>query len=173
MNKNETMEEKIENLEKQLWYLKNSIESKGDSGGNAGSTPSGNDENWTVLYDKDDENLNYGYTNGLVGNSGIINEFPDIANYHNKIRVYFAASTLTAIYDFDISDYGGKNHTMLLSTIDGLSLISLSIIVNTVNGKRIFEVGVCRRIDFATNKYPTLKNLKTDKEHYIKKILIC
>lgn len=169
MNKNETMEEKIENLEKQLWYLKNSI----GNDGNTGPNPSGSDENWTVLYDKDDENLNYGYTNGLLGNSGIINAFPDIVNYHNKIRLYFATATVTTIFDFDISDYGGKNHVMLVAIMGGLALVSMTVIVNTVNNKRIFEVGMCRRIDFAANKYPAFTNLKTNKDYHIKKILIC
>lgn len=168
MNKNESLEERIENLEKQLSYLAKTVENGSDT--DNPSTPSSG-ENWTTIFDRYDDNLNYGYTGGLVSNVGIVNELPDLQPY-SKMRMYFFVNSTMSYVDFDISDDSLEYHALTGFHKTGASVATFYFTVHIRNEKKILELVYGRKVDFTNGKTVAVANIGSTNAYHVVKILV-
>jgi len=167
----EIMQIDVENLIKRFSYIDKSVNSNtGSSGGNGGSS-SGNNQNWTVLYDKESEdvNLNLNKPQGIIGSTRIIENLPDLDPYNFiKIQFYAAGSKKDFIYDISNKEDNGM-YIMMNNNLTTI-LYGFGMTLTYVNGKRIIDFGNCTRINFYSTKNTGITNLQSDKTVYICKI---
>ncbi len=166
------LEAEIDEIKKQLSYIKKFIEGGSESGNTGSETSPSDDGEWTTLYDcsSDDATINLGYTSGIKGATSEIASFPDLMPY-SKLRVFFKASTDFKLQDYDITDMTTNAYYIVTPsrTISSFYGFCFILTVND-NGKRVIRFGNCTQIDFYTNKYTALTNLKTSQYFYIMKI---
>ncbi|MGN1200686.1 MAG: hypothetical protein ACI4R8_00275 [Candidatus Caccovivens sp.] len=174
-NELDLLKSQVDDLSKQLIENSNQNNNSTDSGntGDNGSSSGedSTDESWIVLYDKDstDPAINLGLTSGITGSYGRLTALPDVTPY-NTMRVKFYAYASHQYHYFDIStpDTGGCR--FLTSDLTSTILIGVNVGVGYEDNKQYIHVGNFTSLTFATNKYTTITNLKTNASFYISKI---
>lgn len=163
MKSNEELENEIEDLRKELYFLAQQS-SQGGTGGETGGNQSGgggssDDEGWQLLYDysSEDANLNLGETTGLHSQHGRVTQFPDLVNF-NKLRFLFFTSNSEQYYEFDISS---KQKNGLRFMLNSASLNTIFGVEMTVlyddDGKFILDIGkITQLYIFSSGNYPRL-----------------
>lgn len=176
----------VEDLQKQLSFLNKSkipeLESKlsengssSEGGGeNSGSSSEGGGENsgssetgeslstmienaWELVYDWYDNNLNYGWVEGLKGGHGYVTFLPDLKNYtYMRIRIQSKGSSYkTEIYK--ISDLYRTSCTELTTEPSLLYLYSLNFYISDTNpaAEGVYQLNILNayRITLYTSKY--------------------
>lgn len=151
MKTNEELEEALEELKKEFYFFTKNGSSGGNSGGNTGTskpTPSPDDDGWTVLYDKDSEdpNVNLGQTTGIHSNLGLMNSFPDLANY-SKIRFVFHVTNCLCNYDFNITKFGyNEFHYLVHNGVPNDFVTCNNYIQPDSDGKLVLGIGPIYRL---------------------------
>ena len=161
MKSNEELENDIEDLRKELYFLTKQS-SEGETGGDSsgGGSDSTDDEGWQVLYDyqSEDPNINLGHTAGLSNRHGVVTELPDLVNF-NKLKVLFFASNSENYYEFDISKKKTNGLRILLnsSSLNQIFGADMTVLFDD-NGKFVLDIGRINYIYFYTSgKVPSIQ----------------
>lgn len=172
----EILEESIEDLKKQVCFLmrqSNGGSGGGNSSGSSGGSSGGSSSSgWTLLYSKESEDpaLNLGFTSGIMGDTGQIADFPDIAPY-NFLKITFSANLQKSHFIFDVSEKQTNNNYHLLTHSNNFfDFYGMTFSVLRFESKHVISFGFCTKITFAINKYPVLTNCKASPYYFITKI---
>lgn len=150
------------------------LEQRITSGG--GSSSSGSD--WITVYDmkSEDETLNWGYPNGILGNQGVISTSVDFMPY-SYMRIYYVATNVTyTMHEFHIreandSDLDSPSFTFSFINLSLNSLVSLIMMLTLQeDGRRLFNTGIARLHNFRTNAYISQTGVSTNTGYYIYRI---
>ena len=152
--KNDNLSTTVEGLTTQMQdLLENVIPNlQGGSGG----------ESWETLFDKDDENLNYGYPDGLtpLQSQSLEKSFPDLAPYKRLRATYSIHSNLFyALYDItDIQvdpDFDFRCINYLTCEDLGKTIYCITGLFHFIDGVKRFQFNRVASIKFVNKAYPT------------------
>lgn len=162
----ENLEESIEDLKKQVFYLKKIVEGGGSSGG--GTSNSGG---WKTIFDKEstDEKLNFGLTDGILGSTGIIPNFPDLENVNLlKFTVFIGGDRYHRI--IDISRKWPCTYRLFSVNTEITRIFNFTCVMQIIDNKKTLNFTYSTIIRFAYNKYPVFENFSYNKDFHIEKI---
>ena len=153
--------------------LEAKIESSGGGGGGEGGSVA---ENWIPIYDKrsDNEKLNWGYPDGLVGGLADLSSVSPDFSIYKKLKVYFTAmgTRHVRVFDTDIDDdkYQYYSTVAMKHPLDVLNGMAFCLIKRT-DGSRYFYMEDFRDIEFKKlNAVPTGGRKNDDANYYIERI---
>lgn len=162
MKSNEELENDIEDLRKELYFLtKQSSEGETGGGSSGGGSGSSDDEGWQVLYDyqSEDPNINLGETTGLHSKYGIVTALPDLVNF-NKLKFLFFTANSEQYYEFDISSKKQNGLRILVnnSSLNQIFGADMTILYDD-DGKFVLDIGRINYIYFySSGKVPSIED---------------
>ncbi len=167
-------------LQKQEKLFSESQSSSSEGSGSDGTTdtnppeeetPTQSTETWQTIYNcaSDDETVNVGYTSGIPGTTGVIANFPDMAPY-NYIKVWLSVEGLKSSHVFDITDKNTNTYALMTHNLTGTAWYTYSITLAIRDGKATLNFTNSLKIQFLSNKYPTLTSMAKNSNCIIYKI---